>query len=365
MENGLSVAADTGPGVDFAVHGGVGRITLNRPEALHALNHAMCMAMISQLLVWRADPEIRIVVIDHAGKRGFCAGGDVRMLAQSGAGDGSEARRFFSAEYQLNHLLFSFPKPVLTFMDGVTMGGGVGISIHGHLRVATERTLFAMPESGLGLFPDVGGGWFLPRLPGRIGLYLALSGARLKAADCLYAGIATHVVPSERLPDLKAALFGAQWGENPPMQIEYLLSEEALEPGMGLLEPHRNLIDLLFSFDDVLEIFTALEYHGSEWAAQEFANLQTKSPQTLCVAIRQLARGSAMVSFAENMAMEYRIACRVVHLPDFQEGVRAILIDKDNAPKWHPASIRDVTPAYVDAIFAPLPAGEEWRPLAL
>jgi enoyl-CoA hydratase len=183
-----------------SVTGGLARITLNRPEALHALTTHMCRNMAQALLTWRDDDSVRAVVIDHAeGTRGFCAGGDIRVIAESGKTDGREAREFFFTEYRLNHLLFTYPKPVIAIMDGVTMGGGVGISMPAKFRIATERTTYAMPETGIGLFPDVGGGWYLPRKPGQVGMWLALTGARLKAADCIAAGIATHYLPSEIL----------------------------------------------------------------------------------------------------------------------------------------------------------------------
>ena len=173
----------TEPEVLTRVENGVGRITLNRPKAIHALNRAMCEAMIEALLAWRGDDAVSSVLIDHAGERGFCAGGDIRMIAESGAGDASEAKAFFKTEYQLNHLMFEYPKPITAIVDGIVMGGGVGISEPADVRIATERTTYAMPETGIGLFPDVGGGWFLPRLPGQTGVWLALTGARLKAAD--------------------------------------------------------------------------------------------------------------------------------------------------------------------------------------
>ncbi|MBU3971312.1 MAG: enoyl-CoA hydratase/isomerase family protein, partial [Alphaproteobacteria bacterium] len=185
------------------VDSGVGRITLNRPKALHALNRAMCEAMTDALLAWRTDDAVKSVLIDHAGERGFCAGGDIRMIAESGAGDASEAKAFFKVEYRLNHLMFDYPKPVTAIVDGIVMGGGVGISEPADVRIATERTTYAMPETGIGLFPDVGGGWFLPRLPGQTGVWLALTGARLKAADTVALGIHTHFVPSERIEALK------------------------------------------------------------------------------------------------------------------------------------------------------------------
>ncbi len=189
-----------------AIDGAVGRLTLNRPGALGALTLAMVADMTKALLAWRGDPSIKAVMIDHAGERGFCAGGDIRFLADSAARGGEGARNFFFTEYRLNHLLFVYPKAVIAIMDGITMGGGVGLSLPANFRIGTERTTFAMPETGIGLFPDVGGGWFLPRLPGAAGLWLALTGARLKAADCEALGITTHLVRSEDLASLKSAI---------------------------------------------------------------------------------------------------------------------------------------------------------------
>ncbi|MCA3739361.1 enoyl-CoA hydratase/isomerase family protein [Phenylobacterium sp.] len=336
--------------------GGLGRLTLNRPQALHALTTVMCSTCITALLDWKDDPAVEAVLIDHAGARGFCAGGDIRMLAESGAADGRLAREFFFIEYRLNHLLFSYPKPVVAVMDGITMGGGVGLSAPARFRIATERTTFAMPETGIGLFPDVGGGWFLPRLPGRIGLWLALTGARIKAADCLHAGLATHHVPSERLPELKAAL-----AEN-PSDIEALLAQFHVGPGPTPLLAYRAELDAAFGQGSVEAILAALE-GGSDWARAQADALKTKSPQTLKVAFRQLALGLAAPDFAANMAMEYRIGARVVQRHDFLEGVRAVIVDKDNAPRWDPATLEGVGEDLLDAIFAPLPADQEWSPL--
>jgi enoyl-CoA hydratase len=316
----------------------------------------MCSTCITVLSDWRCDPAVQAVLIDHSGERGFCAGGDIRMLADSGADDGRLAREFFFTEYRLNHLLFSYPKPVIAVMDGITMGGGVGLSAPARYRLATERTTFAMPETGIGLFPDVGGGWFLPRLPGRIGLWLALTGARIKAADCLHAGLATHYVPSERLPELKAAL-----AEN-PSDIEALLAQFHVDPGPAPLLAHRAELDAAFGQGSVEAILAALDA-GSDWAQAQAAALRTKSPQTLKVAFRQLALGAAAPDFAANMAMEYRIGARVVQRHDFLEGVRAVIVDKDNAPKWNPARLEDVGEDLLDAIFAPLSADQEWSPL--
>ncbi|MEL6416415.1 MAG: enoyl-CoA hydratase/isomerase family protein, partial [Pseudomonadota bacterium] len=192
--------------------GGVGYITLNRPEALHALNFDMCESILAALRVWALDPNVHMVMIDHAeGSRGFCAGGDIAMLRESGLSDGKEARAFFAEEYRMNAMIKAFPKPYLAVMDGVTMGGGFGLSVHGSHRIATERTLFAMPETGIGLFPDVGGGWFLPRLRGELGTWLALTGERLKGADVAAARVGTHFLPSELIPNLKAQIAEADF----------------------------------------------------------------------------------------------------------------------------------------------------------
>jgi len=346
--------------------GALAQLTLNRPSALHALTTQMCRDMTEALLAWRDDPAIKIVLIDHAeGTRGFCAGGDIRMLAESGARDGKDAREFFFTEYRLNHLLQSYPKPIVALIDGVTMGGGVGISVHGPFRVATERTTFAMPETGIGLFPDVGGGWFLPRLPGEVGAWLALTGARLKAADCLAAGIATHYVPSELLGPVRTQVAGAANAHDPASALRSGLDalSEGAGPAKELSDANRAKIDALFAHDTVEAIFAALQADGSSWASAQLDTLRTKSPQTLKVALRQIRSGATLTSFAENMRMEYRIGARVVQRHDFLEGVRAVIVDKDNAPKWNPATLEGVTDATLDEIFAPLPAGEEWSPL--
>jgi enoyl-CoA hydratase len=345
---------------------GLARITLNRPAALHALTTHMCANMIQALLAWREDESVRAVLIDHApGTRGFCAGGDIRMLAESGAADGVEARRFFHIEYQLNHLLFTYPKPIVALIDGVTMGGGVGISMPARFRIATENTTYAMPETGIGLFPDVGGGWYLPRKPGQIGVWLALTGARLKAADCLIAGIATHFMPTEILDAARAQIAGAAQTHDAARALESgldALSESAGKP-KELTPENIERINRIFAGESVEAIFAALEADGSNWAAAQLATLRTKSPQTLKVSFRQLREGAAMASFADEMRQEYRIGARVVQRHDFLEGVRALIVDKDNKPVWNPAAIEGVTDALLDGIFAPLPAEQEWSPL--
>jgi len=338
------------------VEGGVGRLRLNRPKAIHALTREMCVAMSDALLRWREDPAIRLVMIDHVDGRGFCAGGDIRLIAESGASDGVAARRFFHDEYRLNHLLFTYAKPVIAFMDGITMGGGVGISQPANYRIATERTIYAMPESGIGLFPDVGAGWYLSRLPGRTGEFLALTGARIDGAECVALGLSTHYVPGERLDELKQALIAN------PAEIDRLVTEFAVAPPEARIIGNRNKIDRLFAADRYEDVLAALKADGSEWAQKELATLATKSPQTCKVSLRLLAQGRDHVDFAEEMKVEYRVAAHICQRHDFIEGVRALIIDKDNSPKWDPPTPEGVTDHLLDQIFAPLPADEEWTP---
>jgi enoyl-CoA hydratase len=339
------------------IEGAVGRLTLNRPQALHALTSEMCRLMTEALVTWLDNPIVKLVMIDHSGARGFCAGGDIRMLAESGAGDGVAAKGFFFDEYRLNHLLFEYPKPVLAIMDGVTMGGGVGLAAPARYRVATERTTYAMPETGIGLFPDVGGGWFLPRMPGHIGLWLALTGARIKAADCELVGMATDFMESDKLEAFKAALIAD------PAAVETLLTEYEGDAGRPTLAQHQDEIDRIFGHDSVEAIVAALEAADTDWAREQLKVLGAKSPQTMKVAFRQLKLGGLARRFAENMAMEYRIGARVVQRPDFIEGVRAVIVDKDNAPKWNPPTLEGVSEALLDEIFSPLPSAQEWLPL--
>ncbi|QZH73932.1 MAG: enoyl-CoA hydratase/isomerase family protein [Erythrobacter sp.] len=338
-------------------HGRIGHISLNRPKALHALTQGMCEDMAQVLLAWRSDDAIDAVILDHAEGRGFCAGGDVQLVRNSALEDGGAAgRAFFHAEYRLNHLMFTYPKPTVAFMDGVTMGGGVGISQPCRFRVATENTLFAMPEGSIGLFPDVGAGWYLPRLPGAVGKFLALTGARLDGVECLWAGLATHYLPSENLAAAKARIVA---GEQPAAVLDTLSEPDLLPPRLA---GNAERIDRLFAPDALEEIIAALAADGSEWAAKELKAVTAKCPMTSKVALRQFA--AAQPDFAANMAMEYRVAARMMLRPDFVEGVRAVLVDKDNAPRWDPATPEAVTDEMIDAVFAPLPADEEWTPFA-
>ncbi len=335
--------------------GGIGRITLSRPSALHALNTPMCADILDAVSRWAGDPGIHLIWIDHQeGTRGFCAGGDIRMLAESGAGDASEARGFFRTEYRMNAALEAFPKPILSVIDGVTMGGGVGLSVHGSHRIATERTVFAMPETGIGLFPDVGGGWFLPRLGGEIGTWLARPGARRKGVDVAAARVATHFMPSELIPALTKQLEAADLSAGAAELLNEILSRLTHAVPAGSFEAHRATINRCFAFDAAEDILAALDADAGDWARTEAATIRAKSPETVKVALRQLREGRAAASFEDNMRMEFRIGWRKVQSVDFLEGVRAVIIDKDNAPVWTPARLEDVTEADVARYFAPL-----------
>ena len=337
------------------VDGGVGYITLNRPNALHALNLDMCETILAALRVWAQDPNVEIVVIDHAeGTRGFCAGGDIAMLRESGMSDGRKARAFFEEEYRMNATIEAFPKPYLALMDGVTMGGGVGLSVHGTYRVATERTLFAMPETGIGLFPDVGGGWFLPRLRGELGTWLALTGARLKGTDVVAAGVATHFLPSELVPNLKAQIAEADFSAGAAEMLGEILSRATHNVPAGSFEANMDTIDRCFGFDTAEEIVAALNADGSDWALKQVSTITSKSPETVKVALRQVREGDACETFEDNMRMEYRIGWSKVQSQALIEGVRAVIIDKDHAPKWSPDTLDGVNEEDVARYFEPL-----------
>ncbi|HVF83954.1 MAG TPA: enoyl-CoA hydratase/isomerase family protein [Sphingomicrobium sp.] len=336
--------------------GPLGRIRLNRPRAIHALTLGMCEAISATLLEWRRDPAVKAILIDHAEGRGFCAGGDVVMLARSGASDGADARAFFHAEYRLNHLLFTYPKPTVAIMDGITMGGGVGISLPCKFRVATENTRLAMPETGIGLFPDVGGGWYLSRLPGRVGQFLALTGARLDGAECRYLRLATHYVDQSALPDLVERL-----AKTPGRASGAMGSFSASVPE-ARIEKNLPAIAKLFASDRLEEVIAALEADDTAWADTELATLKSKSPLSCKVSLRLLAEGATRSTFEDEMRAEYALAARVVRTHDFVEGVRALLIDKDQAPKWQPVTPEEVSDAMLDELFSPLPEGEQWTP---
>ena len=337
----------------FERRGAAGLITLNRPHALNAVSLAMVRELTRQLAEWETDPAVTRVIVASRDPRAFSAGGDVRALYDLGrAGRFDEALGYFREEYALNTHIKSYRKPYVALIDGIVMGGGVGISVHGSHRVAGDKFAFAMPEVGIGFFPDVGATWFLPRLPGRLGTYCALTGARLDGADAVVAGIATHRVPSARFPNLIESLCDAD-------PVEESLAACAQSPARGAAAARRNAITALFEADQVEEILGALDAEGAmqgpnaAFAAETAALMRTKSPTSLKLALAQMRRG-ATLDFAECMRTEFRIVSRVVRGHDFYEGVRAVIIDKDQAPHWQPASLAAVDPAEVERHFAPV-----------
>lgn len=334
----------------FSRDGVAGIITLNRPKALNALTLNMVRAIHPQLIAWAADETVKLVIIEATGEKAFSAGGDIRALHDWGKAGDRNVIDFYREEYRLNAYIKSYPKPYVALMGGIDMGGGVGVSVNGSHRVASERLVFAMPETGIGLFPDVGGTYFLPRCPGEIGMYLALTGERLKAADAIYAGIADVFVPSENLQELKSQLAsGIAFGA-----AVKTVSADAGEAGLAALQSR---IDKHFSKPSVAEIMASLQSEGSEWSEKTHATLAGKSPTSLRVTFRQIREGKAL-SFEDAMKLEFRLTNRFMRGADFYEGVRAIIIDKDQTPKWQPATLDGVSDADVDAYFAPLGADE-------
>lgn len=331
----------------FERRGRIGLITLNRPQALNALNRGMCVALSRQLDSWADDDSVEAVVIQGAGDRAFCAGGDVVSVYHAGKGGSDEWEGFFHDEYLTDHAVATYSKPYIALIDGIVMGGGVGLSIHGSYRIATERTLFAMPETGIGLIPDVGGTYALPRMPGEIGTYVGLTGARLKAGDCRYAGIATHHVTSDRLEALVERLAGGD-------DVATVLAEFDEHPGEASLEAYRDAIDFHFGHDHVEAIMESLA-NGDEWAQGVHATLAKMSPTSCKVTLRAL-RAGAHLDIAGALRNEYRVVCATKNGHDFYEGIRAQLIDKDRNPKWSPATLAEVGNDSVDAYFRE-PAG--------
>jgi enoyl-CoA hydratase len=341
--------------------GTAGVVTLNRPRALNAVTHGMVRTLKAQLDAWARDPAVTRVVLTAAAGRAFSAGGDIRQLYELGmAGKYAEMLAFYREEYVLNALIKHYPKPYVALIDGLCMGGGVGLSIHGSHRVAGDRFQFAMPEVGIGFFPDVGATWFLPRLPGKLGTYCALTGARLDAADGVAATIATHRVPSERFGALTDALAE-------PKPVDTILAAFAIPSGKAALAERHGTIGRLFVADRVEDILAALDAEcaggGREaaFAAETAAAIRAKSPTALKVALAQVGAG-ATLSFEACMQTEYRIVSRMVHGHDFYEGVRAVIVEKDNAPLWRPAALADVADTDVARYFAPLGEGEWGQP---
>ncbi len=334
------------PDILFERRGAAGLVTLNRPAALNAVTHEMVRALHARLEAWRDDPAVTRVVVTAAGERAFSAGGDLRHLYDLGrAGRHEEALDFWRDEYALNAAIKHYPKPYVALIDGIVMGGGVGVSIHGSHRVAGDRFQFAMPEVGIGFFPDVGATWFLPRLPGELGAWCALTAERLRADAAVAAGVATHRVRSARFPALIDGLTGT-------VAVDALLAAFAEPAAEGAVSRLRETIDRDFAGDTVEGILTRLE-SGDAAALAMAATIRSKAPLSLKIALAQVRRGPHW-SFDDCMRAEFRIVSRIVRGWDFYEGVRAVIIDKDNTPRWRPATLSDVTAAEVERHFAPL-----------
>ena len=340
----------------LARKGGLAILTINRPQALNALTLDNYRRIDPALREWAADPSVHAVVVCGAGDRAFCAGGDVRAVYEAGrgiSGDPDLPAVFFREEYELIRRIHHFPKPYLAIIDGITMGGGAGISVNGAYRIATERTLFAMPETGIGLFPDVGATRFLSRCPGHTGRYLGLTGARVNAADALYCGFATHAVKRDSVEQLLDEL------SREHTSMGHRLRRFAIDPGPAALAALQPAIDRCFARDSIEAILDALaaELAGggadAKWAKETRAALLTKSPTSLKITLRQLTLGRDY-DLDAALALEYRLTQHIMAGHDFYEGVRAMLIDRDRKPQWRPPTLAEVTDSMVDAYFAPI-----------
>ena len=360
------------PEVRLQVDGPVGRIHLNRPRALNALSLGMIRAIDPQLRVWADDPSIRCVVITGEGGRAFCAGGDVRAVYDAGLADphGADPNGtsvvFFREEYTLNHLIHWFPKPFVALVGGIVMGGGVGLSMHGSHRVVGDDVVFAMPETGIGLFPDIGAGWFLPQFAGLSGRLIGLTGRRLDAADCRHAGYATHAGPAARLPDVLTALIDADWpavADRAALDATVDAALARVLPGGGrdigpsALAAERPGIDRAFGGPTVEAILAALTEEAAPWVRDALDAMAQASPTSLKVTLRQLQR-AATLSYDEIVTMEYRMSQWAMANHDFYEGIRAVLVDKDKSPRWQPAHLESVHPDAVEGAFASLGAAD-------
>jgi enoyl-CoA hydratase len=329
----------------LTVDRGIGLITLNRQKAINSLTHPMVLAISAALTEWRDDGAVSAIVLTGAGERGLCAGGDLVPLYQSARADGSEARRFWYDEYVLNAQIGRFSKPYIALMDGIVMGGGVGVAAHGSARVVTDTTKMAMPEVGIGLIPDVGGTLILSRAPGLLGLHAALTGAPFGAADAIAMGFADHYVPHATLGEFKQAVIADG--------VVAALSAHAIEPPPSPLLAQRTWIDECFAGETVADIVAALRGHDAG-PANDAANLiATRSPISLCVALEAIRRAAKLQTLEDVLRQEYRTSSACSRSHDFVEGCRAQVIDKDRNPRWSPATLAAVTTADVEAYFAP------------
>ncbi len=329
--------------------GNLGKIILNRPQVLNALTCDMCRRLHEQLLSWKSDRTIKAVVIKGAGDRAFCAGGDIRTLYMNGKEHLQTVEKFFHSQYRVSAEIFHFKKPYIALLDGITMGGGAGVSVHGSHRVATEQLLFAMPETAIGFFPDVGAGYFLSCCKNNMGYYLGLTGDRIGAGDAKWLGLVNHVIPSEKQDALIEALANAPFSSEDHRQVTDIINEFFIEIE-PLLFNRKTLIENCFAAESVEAIVSRLEKHNEEWSKTVLETLLSKSPTSLKVTYEYLTRASAM-NFNAIMETEFNIALQFLQTPDFFEGVRAVIIDKDKSPKWQPLKLEEVTPERVASYF--------------
>ncbi|RTL72084.1 MAG: enoyl-CoA hydratase/isomerase family protein [Hyphomicrobiales bacterium] len=334
--------------------GRAGRLTLNRPKALNALTYGMVMRMWEALNEWAADPAVELVLLDGAGERALCAGGDVRSLYDSRTEGSQFARKFWADEYRLNALIKTYPKPYVAIQDGIVMGGGIGVSGHASHRIVTERSHLAMPETTIGLIPDVGGTWLLGHAPGEAGVYLGLTSAPMNAADAIHARFSDTFCATEKLGALKAQLCDPKGGS-----IDTVIAGLAGNPGPSSLAQHAGDIDAGFAADTVQGVIDRLDAIGSEWALKAKSALGAKSPKAMQLTLAATRQARALPSLEAALEIEYRLVCRLFEDGEFPEGVRALIVDKDRAPKWSPASLDALPADLVAAYLAPLPPGQD------
>ena len=340
-----------GQEIRFERRGRAGVVTMTRPKALNAVTHDMVLALSRALDAWARDDSVALVAITGEG-RAFCAGGDILEVYEAGRA-GRPLYEFFADEYRLNAAIARFEKPYVALVDGIVMGGGVGVSVHGSHRVFTENAVFAMPEVGIGFFPDVGGSHFLPRLKGSFGAYLALTGNRIRRGDALWSGIATHAARSSDVPALLDALCDTGDAVAACARFAVDAPRETSDAAISTIGRHFSLERL----EDIVASLAQAADHGDEVARDALATIRTRSPTSLFVTLRQILDGG-MLDMDECMRMEFRILCRMLTGHDFYEGIRAVLIDKGSTPAWRPARIEDVDPVDIEAYFAPLANGE-------
>ena len=354
----MTAAPDvTEPDLIARHEGSAGVIRLNRPKAINAVTLEMFRDIDKALDVFEVDPDVAVIVLEGAGERGLCAGGDIRALWESSKVEGDLGKILWREEYILNARIKKFPKPYVAFMDGIVMGGGVGLSAHASHRVVTERTTLAMPEVGLGFFPDVGGTWLLSHAPGEIGTYFGLTGQTMNGPDAVYAGFADAVVPSSRLAGLRDVLTKARPGST-ASEIRALIDGFATGETAGPVAAMRATIDRWFSYDRMQDIIAALTRDRSKLAQSTLKTLGEKSPRGMVVALKLLRLARQSSSLEECLVREYRAALEVFRSDDFREGVRAAVIEKDRNPKWSPPRIEDVTPDMIAPYFANIGADE-------